>query len=224
MIRALALSFLVLTALPAPAAACRLALALAFDVSRSVDAADYRVQMDGIIAALFDSEVRALILSSPDPVALAIYEWAGPRAQRLVVDWVVLHGEAEIDRVAQAVLLHQRQDTGDTAVGAALAYGHALLARAPDCLWHTLDVSGDGENNAGPEPAEVYAERDFSGIIVNGLAIGQHESRIRRWFEAEVARGPGAFVEFAPRHREFAEVFRRKLIRELRPPLLGALR
>ena len=32
--------------------ACRLALALGFDVSRSVDAADYRVQRDGILAAL----------------------------------------------------------------------------------------------------------------------------------------------------------------------------
>ena len=223
MIRSLALCVLILTAPAAPAAACRLALALAFDVSRSVDAADYRVQMDGIVAALFDSEIRGLILSSPDPVAMAIYEWAGPRSQRLVADWTLLPDEAAIDALAQAVLLHRRQDSGDTAVGAALAYGHALLARAPECLFQTLDVSGDGENNAGPEPSEVYAARDFSGIVVNGLAIGQHESRIRRWFAAEVARGPGAFVEFAPRHREFAAVFRRKLIRELMPPLMGAL-
>lgn len=223
MIRLLALCTVALTGLAAPAGACRLALALAFDVSRSVDAADYRIQSDGIVAALFDSEIRALILSSPEPVALAIYEWAGPRAQRLVADWTLLHDEAGIDRIAQAVLLHDRHDNGDTAVGAALEYGHRLLRRSPDCLWRTLDVSGDGENNAGPSPASVYAEMDFGGIVVNGLAIGQHEGRIRQWYAAEVARGPGAFVEFAPRHRDFAEVFRRKLIRELTVPLLGAL-
>ena len=206
----------------APAAACRLALALGFDVSRSVDAVDYRVQVDGIVAALFDSEVRGLLLNGPEPVAMAVFEWAGQREQLLVADWTLLGSAAAIDALAQRVLTHQRRDQGLTAVGSALTYGRALLARAPGCLWQTLDMAGDGQTNDGPEPGRVYAGSDFGDITVNGLAIGGHESEVLRWFQRNLLHGPGAFAEFAPTHDRFAEVFRRKLIRELSHQFIGA--
>ena len=41
-----------------PAAGCELALALAVDVSGSVEADEYRLQMDGIAAALADRRWR----------------------------------------------------------------------------------------------------------------------------------------------------------------------
>ena len=206
-----------------PARACRLALALGFDVSRSVDARDYRLQVDGIVAALFDAEVRALILEGSDPVAMAVFEWAGAREHLLVADWAILDSPAAIDRLAQQVLLHQRQAQGLTAVGSALSYGRALLSRAPTCGWQTLDMAGDGQNNQGDEPRRVYADEDFSDITVNGLAIGAHEAGILRWFQANLLHGPGAFAEFAPTHEAFAETFRRKLIRELSEQVIGAL-
>ncbi|PTX04289.1 DUF1194 domain-containing protein [Pararhodobacter aggregans] len=135
-----------------PARACRLALALGFDVSRSVDAQDYRLQIDGILAALFDPEIRDLILEGSAPVAMAVFEWAGAREQLLVADWAILDSPAAIDRLAQQVLVHQRQAQGLTAVGSALSYARALMDRAPDCLWYTLDMAGDGQNNQGDEP------------------------------------------------------------------------
>jgi hypothetical protein len=206
---------------PDPARACRLALALGFDVSRSVDAADYRVQTDGIVAALHDPRVRDLILVPAQPVAMAIYEWSGPREMSLVADWALLETAADIDQMALAVLTHQRQAIGLTAVGDAVAYGGDLLARAPDCLWQTIDISGDGMTNRGPQPRQVYAEGGFEGITVNGLAIGGHEASILSWFERNVRHGPGAFVEFAPYHTDFPRIFLRKLIRELQPPIYG---
>lgn len=209
--------------LPAAAQSCRLALALGFDVSRSVDAADYRIQIDGIIAALSDPEIRAAMLEPALPVALAIYEWSGEHEQILVADWRLIRSGADADALVAQVAAHTRRHAGLTGVGAALAWGHRLLARAPPCLWRTLDISGDGYNNVGPPPARVYARYDFGAITVNGLAIGGHESRILHWYTAEVARGPGAFVEFAPTHRDFAEVFRRKLWRELTEPVLSGL-
>lgn len=206
-----------------PARACRLALALGFDVSRSVDAQDYRLQIDGILAALFDPEIRGLILEGSAPVAMAVFEWAGTREHLLVADWALLDSPAAIDRLAQQVLVHQRQAQGLTAVGSALSYARALLDRAPDCLWHTLDMAGDGQNNQGDEPQRVYAAEDFSEITVNGLAIGAHESGVLRWFQANLLHGPGAFAEYAPTHEAFAETFRRKLIRELSEHVIGAL-
>lgn len=203
--------------------ACRLALGLGFDVSRSIDAAAYEVQITGILGALFDPEVRAALLDPAGPVALAAYEWSGRREQRLMLDWTLLHGADDIDRVARALAAHGRSFNGLTAVGSALDYGHRLLGRAPPCATQVLDIAGDGRTNEGPDPARIYARRDFGTITVNALAVGGHESGILDYFVQEVIRGPGAFAEYAPTHDDFADAFRRKLLRELAPMVLGAL-
>jgi hypothetical protein len=204
-----------------PAQACRLALVLGFDVSRSVDNRAYRLQVDGIIAALRDPEVRALLLDSSDPVALAIFEWAGQYEQQLIADWSMLDSTTDIDALVRSVQSHQRRHNGLTAIGSALTYARALLDRAPDCLWHTIDMAGDGEINNGPQPRRIYDTTDFGDTVVNGLAIGGHESQIEHWFRRNVLHGPGAFVEFSPTHEDFAEAFRRKLIRELTEVMLS---
>lgn len=216
-----ALLCLWLTALPQAALACRLALALGFDVSLSVDAADYTLQRDGIAAALHDPEVRRLILNAPQPVALAAFEWAGPREQALIADWTLLDSPAAIDRVAARVAAHTRRHRGLTAVGSALTFAVALLDRAPACDRQTVDLAGDGVRNTGPQPRRIYATSDLAGIVVNGLAIGSEDPDVLQWFRDNVLHGPGAFVEFATDHRDFAAAFRRKLIRELGEPLLG---
>ena len=200
---------------------CRLALALAIDVSRSVDDAAYALQVTGVAGALFDPEVRALMLHPSGTVAVAVYEWSGRREQRLVTGWRVIATEDDIDRLAAAVVRHERSFRGLTAVGAALSRGRRLMARAPDCDWQVIDISGDGRNNDGPDPAQVYAREDFGDITVNGLAIGGWESDILRWYRAAVIRGPGAFAEYAERAEDFPDAFRRKLVRELDPRLFG---
>lgn len=222
-VTSLALGCAALT-LPQSATACRLALALGFDVSRSVDAADYRTQTDGILAALYDGEVRELILEQPSGhVALSVFEWSGTREHHLIVDWTVLDSASAIDDVALRLLTHERRFNGLTAVGEAIDYGRDLIGRAPECMWQTLDIAGDGQTNEGTDPVEIYAEQDFYGLIVNSLAIGGHESEIRGWFERNVTFGPGAFTEYTPEHESFAQAFRRKLLRELQEPTLGAI-
>lgn len=205
----------------ASAQACRMALVLGFDVSQSVNAQDYRLQVDGIVAALQDSEVRGLLLDAPDPVAVTIFEWAGQYEQRLVADWTILDRPATIDHLVQSVLAHQRGGYGLTAVGSALLYAQDLLDRAPRCLWQTIDLAGDGAQNNGPQPRRLYDTTDFGGIVVNGLAIGEHEEGIEAWFRHNVLHGPGAFVEFSATYQDFADAFRRKLIRELTVLLLS---
>ena len=209
--------------LATPAAACRLGLAMGFDVSRSVDAASYEIQIRGTLGALFDPEIRAALLDGPGPVALAAYEWSGRREQRLVVGWTLIETPDDIDGVARAIAAHGRSFNGLTAVGSALDYGHRLLSRAPRCDARILDIAGDGRTNEGPNPERIHARRNWDGITVNGLAIGGHESGLLDYYRREVIRGPGAFAEYAPTHRDFAEAFRRKLLREVTPPLFGAL-
>lgn len=198
-------------------AECRLALALGLDVSRSVSDAAYALQVQGVQAALADSAVRAAILAPDGTVALAIYEWSGRWQQKTVVDWTLLHSDADIDAVIAALHSVPRSFRGFTAMGRALVFGGRLLLGAPDCATRVLDVSGDGRNNDGAAPDRIYARFNFGDITVNGLAIGGLELGILDYYQNEVIRGPGAFVEYAKDWRDFPPVFLRKLLRELTP-------
>lgn len=214
---------LICLALPA-AAECRLALALAVDVSRSIDAEDYAIQTEGLARALEDPEVRRLIFGPDGDVALSIYYWSGRGYQDLVQPWVILETEADLDAAVDRVRLTLRPEAPlATALGDALSYGGELLYDAPDCERKVLDVAGDGRNNEGITVARTYEREDFTGITVNALAVGEHEADLVEYFATELIRGPGAFVEIAPEQKDYPEAIYRKLLRELQIPVIGAL-
>lgn len=203
-------------------AECRLALALAVDVSRSIDAVDYVIQTEGMAAALEDPEVRAAIFSPEGEVALAVYYWSGPGHQEIVQDWVVLDGPEALDRVIWAVRGMKRPEVRlPTALGEALVFGAGLMDAAPPCARRVLDVAGDGRNNVGISVRTAYARADFAGVVVNALAVGEHEQDVARYFRDEVIQGPGAFVELAPRQVDYPPAIKRKLLRELEGPQIG---
>ncbi len=203
-------------------AECRLALALAVDVSRSIDAVDYAIQTEGMAAALEDPDVRAAIFSPDGQVALAVYYWSGSGHQQMVQDWVVLDGPEALDRVVWAVRAARRPELRlPTALGQALVFGAGLMAAAPPCARRVLDVAGDGRNNEGISARTAYERADFGDVVVNALAVGEHEQDVARYFRDEVIRGPGAFVEIAPRQVDYPPAIRRKLLRELEGPQIG---
>ena len=208
--------------------ACRQALALGVDVSGSVDAGEYRLQMDGIAAALTDPAVSATILAQPGaPVALAVYEWSGTDFQRIIVDWTLVDGPERLQAIAARMLATERVPARySTSLGSALTFGAALIARSPDCWQATLDISGDGKNNDGPDPRSLR-ERGLTGThTVNALVIGTDQTNGQYIFDAEVGemvsyfrakviQGDGAFVETALGFENYAEAMKRKLLREL---------
>jgi hypothetical protein len=97
------------------------------------------------------------------------------------------------------------------------------MADAPDCDRRVIDVAGDGRNNEGISVRRTYEREDFTGITVNGLAVGEHEADILDYYRTEVIRGPGAFVESAPRQEDYPAAIRRKLLREVQGPMIGGL-
>jgi hypothetical protein len=204
-----------------PAAACRLALVLAMDVSRSVSPTDFRISRDGLVAALRDPEVRRAFLAG-GPVALSVFDWDEPGLQRIVVPWRTIAGAADLDAAAAEAAGWQRPPrVGLTATGDALLFARDWLAAAPVCDAQVIDLATDGHSNAGPPVQQVYLRHDFGAIGVNALAIGEHETGLVPYLAGEVIRGPGAFVELAPRHTDVPRAMRRKLIRELSVPLFG---
>ncbi len=207
-----------LVALAGPAAAeCRLALSLGLDVSSSVDGAEYRLQTDGLASALVDPAVVDAFLAWPEaPVALQIYEWSSARRQAEVIDWRMIRGAEDLQAVAGVLAGRERAFTRyATAVGEAILYGARRLEEAPACGRHTLDLSGDGQSNDGLPPREARSRPEVAGITINGLVIGVTWRYLAEYYRAEVIQGPGAFVEVAERHADFAEAMKRKLIREV---------
>lgn len=215
--------------LSTPASAnCRLALVLAIDVSSSVDAAEDALQRGGLAAALIAPEVEAAFFSSDLPVALAVYEWSGRNNQTTVLDWYLIESRADLLSAATIIGRSKRgRDDYPTAMGYALGYGAGLLRRGPSCLFQTIDLAGDGQNNEGFPPRTAYREFPFAGVTVNGLVVGTDDHMaagdLSRYFQTEVLHGPGAFLQVATGYRDYERAMRRKLERELRPRAVGAL-
>jgi hypothetical protein len=227
-----ALPLLAALALPGAAAgACRQALALGLDVSGSVDAAEYVLQLHGLAEALTSPEVAQALLSSPAvPVWLSVYEWSGRDYQRLILDWTAIDGAAALDGVAARLRGWTRAPAPQTtALGQALLYGAALIGRGPACGQATLDISGDGKSNEGPRPRAVRETAGFRALVVNALVVapgapGQSGvGELTAYFRAEVLHGPGAFIVTAAGFQDYARAMKIKLLKELEGLPMGAL-
>ena len=223
-----ALITILLLAGPAAAIECRLALALALDVSSSVDAEEDALQRRGLAAALIAPEVQRAFFAADLAVALAVYEWSGRYNQVLLIDWQMIEGPATLLRLAEAIGTSKRSHNEfPTAMGYALGYGATLLDRGPDCLQRTIDMAGDGVNNEGFSPQRAYIEFPFDGVTVNGLVVNaadfESEVTVIEFYRNKVIHGPGAFLEIAQGFEDYERAMRRKLERELRPRAVGTL-
>jgi uncharacterized protein DUF1194 len=208
-------------------AACRQALVFALDVSSSVDAQEYALQMQGLAGALLDPEVQALLLSQPSaPIDISVFEWSGRFDQRLVIDWTSINSAANLASIAAILSTQTRPDTTQpTAIGTALKYAGQMLAQRQDCWRLTVDISGDGKNNDGFKPKIAKQAPLFDRITVNGLVIGADDvsgdrimeneiADLSTYFSSVVIHGPDAFIETALGFQDFQAAMKRKLLRE----------
>ncbi|MEH6645101.1 DUF1194 domain-containing protein [Sulfitobacter sp.] len=227
---ALLVALLVVGVVQAAAAqTCRQALALGLDVSGSVDAREYRLQMSGLATALSSPAVRAALLEQPNaPVELLVFEWSGPLDQTTLVPWTQITDAAALESVTDALGAAQRREdaTPGTALGVAMARGAQMLAQRSQCWRRTLDISGDGKSNLGPRPRSVKPQLAHKGITINALVIGAGNppsgdnrqsdiAELSAYFSAEVIVGPDAFIEVALGFEDYAAAMERKLLREL---------
>lgn len=211
---------------------CDLALVLALDASSSVDDREYLLQMKGMAAALLDPEVQEAI-DTLGGLYLSAFEWNGKLQQKIIFDWIYVKDRKDALLLAGALVQHQRNATNaPTALGAALGFAHRMFPRIPvPCARKVIDVSGDGHSNDGIKPEMVYQLWDFSEIQVNGLVIKDlytsPETFYRdpeTYYRENVLRGAGAFLILAHTFDDFEEAMKKKLLKEIVPGPIGALR
>ena len=177
--------------------------------------------------ALTAPAVVAAFLASPDPVAIAAFEWSGDNDQVPLWDgFVTVRGADDLAPLADALRRTPRsRDNMPTAMGPALGHAASLLANGPACLNRTIDIAGDGFHNEGFGPAIAYRIFPFDGVTVNALVIagGDDPLALISWFGEEVLHGPGAFMEVTDSFDDYAAAMERKLLRELALPALSLL-
>jgi len=219
-----------------------LLLALAADVSRSVDAQKFQLQREGYAAALTNPRVlEAISAGRHGRVAICYIEWSGAGNQKVVVDWMVVRDADSANHFASLLAETPRAFADRTSISGGIDAAMAQMERAPfEARRRTIDVSGDGTNNSGRDVTAARDEAVAKGVTVNGLVIlteqplswnAEHTNPtggLENYYRANVIGGPGAFVAVAQDFASFGQAILNKLVAEiadsrLRDIALGSL-
>jgi Ca-activated chloride channel family protein len=199
---------------PAQLPACDLALALAVDVSGSVDPQEYRIQMQGLADALRDGVVSEALVRAE--AAVMLVQWTGTSRQEVTLPWTRITSFEDAEALAQQVETAPRAWRNfSTAIGDALEFILMQWPDAPACERQIIDVSGDGVSNEGREPRSLHPQLSALGITVNALAIEESEEDLTGYFYENLIHGEGAFVITANRFEDYPDAIRQKLLREV---------
>lgn len=198
-----------------------LALVLAVDCSTSIDAGDFRLQMDGLAAALrHPALAKAIARGEHRQIAISLMLWSDRRTQHIVLPWTLLAGGVSLEIAAQRIaVMERRSQPGGTGLAAGIDYAALMLETLTfNADRRSIDVSGDGQDNEGGSAAASRDQAVLRGVTINGLPILSGSPSLERYYRAEVIGGPGAFVEPAKDIMDFKGTILRKLLREIGRP------
>lgn len=197
-----------------PAQACELALVLAVDVSGSVDQNQYRIQMEGLGAALADGAISEALVVAQAKVMLL--QWTGASRQRVSIPWTQITDFARADALAERVAGTQRVWRNfSTAIGEAVGFSLSQFDAVPECERRVIDVSGDGFSNEGVPPEDMKPDAIRHGVTINGLAIEASEAELTAYYRRNLIVGPGSFALTAADFDDYPARIREKLLREI---------
>jgi hypothetical protein len=206
-----------------------LLLVLASDVSRSVDAAKFKLQRDGYVAAISNPRVIEAIKSGPHGrIAICFIEWSGVGAQKVVIDWTVIDGAKTAQDFASQLDEAQRSFADRTSISGGIDFAMAQLEHAPfQAARRTIDVSGDGTNNSGRDVTAARDEALAQGVTINGLVILSEQplswnadhtnppGGLETYYRNNVTGGPNSFVLVAENFNTFGQAILNKLVAEV---------
>ena len=192
-------------------------LVLAFDVSASVNDAEYDLQRHGTAWALRSDAIALAIETAPGGIAVAVVQWSSLSQQALGLDWVRLQTRADVPAYADMVeALPRRISGGGTMYHSGLDFSGQMLETAPyTARRHVIDIIANGRTD---DQDQLRASRDQllrKGVVINGLAIEEHRDDLTSYFYRFVIGGPGAFVVTAQDFKDFGDAMQIKLYREI---------
>ncbi len=209
-------------AAPDPSQKVDLALVLAVDCSSSVNPVEFRIQMEGIAAALRHPAVHDAIAAGREHcIALTLVLWSGAQSQSIAMPWQLLATQADLEAAAATIAGAQREwQAGGTALAIAIDFAAGLLTAPPFVTKRrVIDVSGDGIDNVTSTASEARDRAVAQGITINGLPITKGSQLLPIYYRTQVIGGRDAFVQPTPDVDAFPAAILRKLLREIGNPL-----
>ncbi len=220
------------------------ALIVSVDVSGSVDAGRYALQMDGIARALEDNAVIAAILGGRrGSIFFTLVEWSEHPA--ISIPWTRIASKEDALALATQVRRTPRQEGEFTCVAHMMKFVSDLVVttKPAPASRVVMDVSGDGIDNCDGEEATI-ANRDALvalGMTINGLPINEGDpsrplgggafrapgrpfqqrtltgeiKTLEPWYEKHVIGGEGAFLFPANGYKDFRHAIRQKFVYEI---------
>jgi hypothetical protein len=195
-----------------------LQLILAVDASGSVNQTRFRLQQLGYAAAFRNPKVLQSIRSGMlQSIAVTMFQWTGPFLQAPVVPWMIVKDEATANALADAIEQSNRElFGGGTSISGAIDFAMGMWVSSPfESSRRTIDVSGDGSNNAGRQVTAARDEAVKAGVGINGLPIVSIEPYLDRYYFDYVIGGPGSFMVPASNYENFGDAILKKLITEI---------
>ena len=206
-----------------------LLLLLAADVSRSIDSAKFQLQREGYAAAISDPRVLDAIRSGHSGrIGLSFVEWSGVGAQHVVIDWMTIRDGATAKDFGDRLIEAPRSFADRTSISGVIDFALGEFDQAPfQSPRRTLDISGDGTNNAGREVGAARDDAVGKDVTINGLVIlsdnpmswnPDHTNPpggLENYYRNNVIGGPGAFVVVAQNFNSFGQAIIAKMIAEV---------
>lgn len=150
------------------------ALVVSVDVSNSVDENRYRLQMEGIAAALEDPGVIEAITNGPNGgILFSMVTWAD--RPEFALPWVKIASKEDAQTVAAKIRKLPQAGGEFTCMTRMMrSVNDKIVSQIPgEATRVVLDVSGDGPDNCNAEEPiqDVRDELVANGVTVNGLPI-----------------------------------------------------
>jgi hypothetical protein len=200
---------------------------LAADVSYSTNDENFRLQQAGYAAAIASPSVLLAIANNAHGrIGICYVEWCGDSIQKVVVEWTLIDN-AEASRVFADQIVHSPRSFAErTSISAAIDLSAAQFDRAAfRSPRRVIDISGDGDNNAGRSVADAGDEAVKQGNVINGLIIPNNDpiaaehteptGGLEEHYRREVIGGPNAFSVIVNNFAAFSEALLRKLATEI---------
>jgi len=203
-----------------------LELVIATDVSHSIDEDEALLQRQGVAAAFRSEEViDAIQGGSLGKIGVAYVDWSIDAFNKIVIDWLVIEDEESAEAFARALLDTPPSYGQRTSISGLISLAVQMLETNDlEGNYRTIDISGDGPNNAGLPLAVIRDKAIAEGVTINGLPILTEDAQYRgrgyfpdidKYYVACVIGGRASFALPARGFQDFAAAIRRKLILEI---------
>ena len=188
-----------------------LELSLVVDVSGSVSASEYTLQMNGYASAFESSSFHSTVSSANNGIAVNLIQFSSSAAES--IPWSHITNATTADAFAAqirgAARLFSQGTNIESGINAATA---SLNNNNFSSKRSVIDVSGDGPGSSGAARDNALANGVTS---INGIVISDSNGSLQTHYEQNVAGGAGSFVASAATFEDFEPSVLGKITREV---------